>query len=96
MGMALLIIGVIMAAIGWIMLLIAAFKDSVLWGLIVLFFSGIGSLIFTIVKKPGWTPMLLMIGGGILAAIGSGMAASNANTTEPAAMIIKAIVSHLV
>ncbi|CAN5502905.1 hypothetical protein BH10BAC5_BH10BAC5_27200 [soil metagenome] len=90
--MALLVIGGLMAVIGWVMLLIAAFKDSVLWGLIVLFFSGIGGLVFTIVKKPGWTPILLMIGGGILAGIGSGMAAASMNT-EPAAMVIKALMN---
>ncbi len=88
MGMALLVIGGLLALVGWVMLLIKAFKDSVLWGLVVLFFSGIGSLIFTIVKKPGWTPILLMIVGGVLAAIGSGMAASDANTNPPAALIL--------
>ena len=46
LGEILVFIGMVMIGISGLWLLIAGFSESVLWGLALLFFSGIASLIF--------------------------------------------------
>ena len=94
-GIILMVLGGLLAFGAWIWLLILAFKDSALWGIIVLFLSWLGSLIFTIVRKPapGWKPFLYMVLGGVLVAVGSILASAGATTTttEPSSMLIDLI-----
>ena len=71
-------IGGLLALIGWIWLVVTAFKvGGALWGILNIFLQPITGLIFCIVKKDGWTPFILMIVGIVLAAgiggvVGSG------------------------
>ena len=60
-------LGGILYLIGWIWLVVIAFRtEGILWGLIVLIFGWLGGLIFCIVKGIGWTPFALMIIGVVL------------------------------
>ena len=78
LGLLLMVLGGIGALVTFIIILIAAFKDNIWWGLGSLF-CGIPWLIFSImnfaeVKKP----LLIYIGCCILYFIGASMAASSA------------------
>ena len=73
LGLLLTVLGGIGALVTWIIILIAAFKDNIWWGLGSLF-CGIPWLVFSImnfaeVKKP----FLIYIGCSILYVIGAGM-----------------------
>ena len=48
-GFAVLVIGVIVCAVGYIMIVVAAFKESFLWGLGILFFNPV-ILVFVILN----------------------------------------------
>ena len=66
-------VGCILIFVGYIWLVITAFKvGGVLWGILNIFFQPITGLIFCILKKAGWQPLLLMIVGMILAGAGGG------------------------
>jgi hypothetical protein len=71
MGTLLIVLGLIALLVGWVWLLVAAFVESVLWGIGTLLFSPIG-LIFGILHWPEYkVPMLLYVGGAICYFIGS-------------------------
>jgi hypothetical protein len=66
MGM-LAMLGVLVMAVGYIWLVVVAFKSAgALWGIINIFFQPITGLIFCIVKKTGWMQFGLMVLGIIL------------------------------
>ena len=66
-------IGGILYFIGWIWLIIIAFKTSgAVWGIINIFLQPITGLIFCVLKKTGWMQLGLMILGLILAGVGYG------------------------
>lgn len=68
------IIGVIVFLIGWIWMIVVAFKQGgVLWGILVFLFSWIAGLIFAIMNKTGWTQVGLMILGFVLLFLGGAM-----------------------
>ena len=61
-------LGSILYLIGWIWLVVIAFRtEGILWGIIVLLFGWIGGLIFCLVKGIGWTQFALMIVGFVIA-----------------------------
>ena len=65
-------IGSLIALIGWIWLIVVGFqKGGVLWGILIIFFSWIAGLIFCIMHKTGWLPLILMVVGGIISGIGA-------------------------
>jgi len=67
------ILGAIVAFVGYIWLVVIAFKTSgALWGVINIFFQPLTGLIFCIVKKVGWMQWLLMVVGVILMMAGGG------------------------
>jgi hypothetical protein len=67
------IIGMVMVFVGWIWLMVVAYKSSgALWSTLIFFFSWIAGLIFCIMKKEGWMQLGLMILGFILIVLGGG------------------------
>lgn len=72
-GLLLIIAGVIISLIGGIWFLIAAFQESVLWGLACLFVP-IASLFFLMSHSDkALNPFLMSFGGGVLFYIGYSM-----------------------
>ena len=60
-------LGGLILFIGWIWLIVVAFKEAgALWGIINIFFQPITGLIFCIAKKTGWMQFGIMILGLIL------------------------------
>lgn len=71
-------IGCLMIFVGYIWLIVTAFKvGGVLWGILNIFFQPITGLIFCLLKKAGWQPFLVMIVGIILAGAGGGASFMN-------------------
>lgn len=74
MGILAMLGGLIML-IGWIWLIVTAFKTSgAVWGIINIFFQPLTGLIFCIVKKTGWAQFGIMLLGIILWAGFGGLA----------------------
>ncbi len=70
-GLGAVTIGSLIGLIGWIWLIIIGFKQGgVLWAIFILLFSGIAGLIFCIVYKTGWVPLLLLVVGGLISGLG--------------------------
>jgi hypothetical protein len=71
MGTVLALIGLVVAFIGGIWLIVAAFQESVVWGLLTLFISPAG-LIFAIMHwERGGKPLMLQVGGLVVMILGS-------------------------
>ncbi len=66
MGIVLMVIGVIIAVVGWIQGIMAGFKKETVWGVLNLLFSPITPAIMAMQGEMSWTPVLLMVVGGIL------------------------------
>jgi hypothetical protein len=67
-------LGALVFFIGWIWMMVVAFKQGgALWAVLVFFFSWIAGVIFAIMKKDGWTQVGLMIAGMVLMVIGGVM-----------------------
>ena len=64
------ILGAILFAVGFIWLILVAFRASAVWGLLNVFFQPIAGFIFCISVSEGWKQFLMMIGGAILLGIG--------------------------
>lgn len=83
LGLGLILIGALIALVGWVMILIEAFKESVLWGLGSLFI-GIVGLIFVIMHfeqtKKG---LFIYLGGAVLIGIGICLGAMGAPADVP-------------
>ncbi len=72
LGFGIISLGSLIALIGYIWLIVVGFqRGGALWGILIIFFSWIAGLIFCIVKKTGWTPLILMILGGVISGIGA-------------------------
>ncbi len=66
------LLGGLIAVIGWVWLIIIGFqKGGALWGILIIFFSGLAGLIFCIMNKTGWMQFVMMIVGGLIMGIGS-------------------------
>jgi hypothetical protein len=70
MDMALVVIGSIISLIGWIWLVIACFKESILWGIGGLL-CGLIAVVYGIMN---WgelkIPVLMALGGSVLSTVG--------------------------
>lgn len=70
-GIAAMGLGVLIALIGWIWLIITGFKvGGALWGILNIFFQPITGIIFCVMHKTGWVPLVLMIVGNLIAFVG--------------------------
>ena len=64
-------LGGLIFMIGWIWLMVVAFKEGgIIWAIVIFFFGWLGGLIFAIVHKTGWIPWIVMVLGTLLAAGG--------------------------
>jgi hypothetical protein len=78
LGMLLLVVGLIIAAVGGIWLLVVAFQESILWGLGSLFIPLVG-LVFVIMHwEVAKKPFLINIGGAVLIGLGTIMGGTGA------------------
>ena len=78
------ILGLLMFLIGWIWLMVVAFKNAgALWAILIFFFSLLAGLIFCIMKKEGWMQWGIMLVGWILLIAGSMMTAASYSTVAP-------------
>lgn len=76
MGGILSILGVVLFFIGWIWLMVVAFKaKGALWAVLIFFFSLLAGLIFCIMEKTGWMQWVIMVVGWLIIVFGGGMAA---------------------
>ncbi len=64
------ILGAILFVVGFFWLMIIAFRESAIWGLLNIFFQPIAGFIFCISLSKGWQQFLMLIGGAILAGVG--------------------------
>ncbi len=81
MGGILIGLGGLIAVIGWIWLIVVAFKTGgALWGILVFLFNWLAGLIFAIVNKTGWTQLGMMVLGWILVIIGAMMSGGGSYT----------------
>ncbi len=65
-------LGLLIAVIGWIWLIVLGFqKGGALWGILIILFSWLAGLVFCIMNKTGWIPLILMVVGGIISGIGA-------------------------
>ena len=78
------ILGSLLFLVGWIWLLVVAYKaEGALWAILNIFFQPIMGLIFCILKKVGWMQWGLMVIGLLLVMIGGGMAAFSSMSSRP-------------
>jgi hypothetical protein len=65
------LIGSILMLIGWIWLLVIAFKNGgILWVVLIFFFSLVAGLVYCIVKKTGWTQYAMILVGWLIVMYG--------------------------
>lgn len=70
------ILGLVLFFVGWVWLLVTAFKTAgALWGILNIFFQPLTGLIFCIVHKTGWMQFAIMLVGLVIMIAGGGMAA---------------------
>jgi len=60
------ILGLVVMLIGYIWLIVVAFKVSIIWGIVNIFFQPITGLIFCVMNKTGWKQFLIMIVGLVI------------------------------
>lgn len=71
-------VGLAVMLIGYIWLVVTAFKvGGILWGILNIFLQPITGLIFCLVKKAGWQPFIVMVVGLVLYGWFGGMAMMN-------------------
>jgi len=67
-------VGGILALVGWIWLIVVAFKSSgAVWGIINIFFQPLTGLIFCAMKKVGWQQFGIMVLGWVICIAGGAM-----------------------
>ena len=72
------LVGAVVSFIGVIWMVVTAIQtgkdttDKLIWGLVNFFCQPLGGIIFYFVKKQGLVPLLMVIGGIILVALGGG------------------------
>lgn len=70
------ILGFVLFIVGWIWLMVVAYKTAgALWAVLVFFFSLLSGLIFCIMHKTGWMQWAIMVVGWLIIIFGGGMAA---------------------
>jgi hypothetical protein len=70
------LLGIVLFLVGWIWLMVVAFRTAgALWAVLIFFFSILAGLIFCIMKKEGWMQWGIMVLGWLLIIFGGGMAA---------------------
>lgn len=70
-GLAAVGLGSILILVGWIWLIVLGFKNGgALWGILNIICQPITGIIFCIMHKTGWIPLILMILGMIIEGIG--------------------------
>lgn len=70
-GLGVILVGILIALIGWVWLVVIGFKTGgALWGILNIFFQPITGIIFCVMHKTGWLPFALMIIGNVIAIIG--------------------------
>ena len=75
----LVIVGLIVSLIGWILIVVHAWKESSAhWGILCLIFSPVCLIYFILNFRETWKYMAMNVGGGILYGIGAAMAAGAA------------------
>ncbi|MCB1023750.1 MAG: hypothetical protein KDB79_05140 [Acidobacteria bacterium] len=84
-GLAAMLIGGLIALIGWIWLIVLGFKTGgALWGVLNIFFQPITGIIFCVMHKTGWIALAMLILGNIVAIIGMiPILMSNMNNLQP-------------
>ncbi len=66
-GIIVMVIGVLITLIGYIWLIITGFQvGGTMWGVLNIFFQPITGIVFCVMHKTGWIPLVLMILGNIL------------------------------
>ena len=84
MGFLLVILGLILCLVGSICILIAAFKESLLWGLGVLFINSIVVIIFVILHfEETKKPFIIWVIGVVLMIVGQIISPEQAETLAP-------------
>ena len=64
-------LGTVIFLVGWIWLIVIGFKTGgVLWGILNIFCQPVTGLIFCIMHKTGWVPLVLIVVGNIIAGVG--------------------------
>lgn len=77
--MLLTTIGLVLLLVGWIWLMVVAYKATgALWAVLIFFFQVLAGLIFCIMHRIGWMQWGLMVLGCLLIILGGGMAAMQA------------------
>jgi len=70
------LLGVVLMLVGWIWLMVVAYKSAgALWAVLIFFFSLLAGLIFCIMKKEGWMQWGILLVGWLLVMFGGGMSA---------------------
>ena len=70
------ILGLVLCLVGWIWLMVVAYKSAgALWAVLIFFLSAIAGLIFCIMHKTGWMQWAMLVVGYLLVMFGGGMAA---------------------
>jgi len=83
LSILLILAGIGIALVGNIQILIMAFRESVLWGLGILFVPFVG-LIFVVMRwQDCWKPFLTNVAGIVVLWIGMGMGVASQVTTPP-------------
>lgn len=73
------ILGLVLFLVGWIWLMVVAFRTAgALWAVLIFLFSILTGLIFCIMKKEGWMQWGIMVLGWLLIVFGGGMAGYSA------------------
>lgn len=64
-------LGTIVFLVGWIWLIVVGFKTGgALWGILNIFCQPVTGLIFCIMHKTGWVPLVLIVLGNVIAGVG--------------------------
>jgi hypothetical protein len=88
LGVILLGIGGIVALVGWVMLIIQAFRKSALWGIGSILISPV-ALVFAIMNwQTAKRPFLIEIAGVVLIILGSVLGGMGMNTGEASALFL--------
>ncbi len=85
LGLGAILVGVLIAFIGWVWLVVIGFKTGgALWGILNIFFQPITGIIFCVMHKTGWLALALLIIGNVIAIIGMiPIIMDNINSMQP-------------
>jgi len=70
-GLGAIVAGGLMFFAGWIWLIVSGFKNGgITWGILIIIFNWFAGVVFCLVKKTGWTALILMTVGGLIFGVG--------------------------